>query len=176
MRNLPLYCASVAATATTAGAAGVICNIVGSASVGTAVRVHKITISGVVATTAEMCRFNLFRRTLTTASAGTSAAMVPFTLDSRAPAASATANYWTAVGTVGTGGGLLETRGTLLGLAASATISSGTVDFVAPSFSDPTLPAWTLRGVLESLEVTTVAALANAPTFAVSILFSEDNG
>lgn len=172
MRNIPLYCASVEPTATTAGAAGVICNIIGSASA--TVRVHKITICGTIATTAEQCRFNLFRRTLTNATVGTSAAMTPFSLDSRALAATATAKYWTVVGTVGTGGGLLETRSTLLGLLASATISSGTVDFIAPSLFDPSLAAWTLRGTSQSLEVTMVHALGQVPTFGVSILFSED--
>lgn len=171
MRVRNLFIASIAPTATTAGAAGVILNIVGSAS--GPVFVHKITINGIVAATAEQCRFNLFRRTTAVASGGTPSVITPFNLDSTTGSATATANYFTAVGTVGTGGGLIETRGTLLGLQASATIDGGTVDFVAPSGFDYMLSPWTLRGVLESLEVTTVHALANAPTFGVSILFSE---
>ncbi len=172
MRNRNLYVASVVPTATTAGAAGVICNIVGSAT--KTIRVYRISINGVIATTDEQCRFNLFRRTLTTASAGTSAAMTPFSLDSRAEVATATANYWTAVGTVGTGGGLLDCQGALLGQLADATIPAANIEFLAPNLRDPDLAAYTLRGVLQSLEVTMVHALAQAPTFGISILFSED--
>jgi hypothetical protein len=137
--------------------------------------VHRISINGVIATTAEQCRFNLFRRTLTAASAGTSAAMTPFAMDSRAEAATATANYWTAVGTVGTGGGLLECKGTLLGLLASATVPASNVEFLAPQVYDPDLPYYTLRGILQSLEITMVHALAAAPSLGVAIWFSEDN-
>lgn len=169
--NLPTFVAAVAPTATTAGTAGVIANILGSAS--KTVRVYRISILGTIATTAAECRFNLAKRVTTTASAGTSAAITPIPLDS-ADAATATANFWSVVGTVGTGGGVIETRGALLGLVASATVTPGTVDFSCPQYGTPEAKPWVLRGILQSLEVTQVTAPANTPTFAVSILFSED--
>lgn len=171
MQNRHLYIASVAPTATTSGTDGILCNIIGSAS--TTIRVHKIVVCGSIATTAEFTRLQLHKRTLTTATVGTSAAITPFALDSRSLAATATANYWSVVGTKGTGGGLIEVRGVLLGLVNSATLGT-TLEFNAPNFSDPMLEPWTLRGVLESLEISTVAAVANAPTLSISILFSED--
>ncbi len=167
------YMASTAPTATTSGTDGVVCNIVGSAT--KRVIVHKITLCGVIATTAEQIRFGLYKRTLTIASSGTAAAITPFALDTlNKAAATATANFYSAVGTKGTGGGLVEVQGTLFGLAASATIGTNTVEFISPALLDPNLDPWILRGVAESLEVATLIGVVNAPTISVAILFSED--
>ena len=169
--NNPTFTAAVVPTASTAGTAGVICNIIGSAT--KTVRVYRISILATIATTAAECRFNLFKRTTAVASAGTSAAMTPVALDS-ADTATATANFFSAVGTIGTGGGILETRGALLGLVASATVPPAQVDFYCPQYGTSEAKPWVLRGVLQSLEVTQVTAPANTPTFAVAIYFSED--
>lgn len=165
------FVAAVVPTATTAGAAGVIFNIVGSAT--KTVNVYRIVISGSIATAAQELRFNLFKRVTTNATVGTSAAITPLALDST-DIATATANYWSVVGTVGTGGGILETAGTLLPIAASATIPSGTVVFNCPQISSRELKPWVLRGTGQSLEITQVTAAANVPTFAVACYFTED--
>lgn len=169
--GLATFLASVAPTATTAGTAGVIANIIGSAS--KTIRVYRIFVLGTIATTAAECRLNLAKRVTTNATVGTSAAITPIALDST-DVATATANYWSVVGTVGTGGGVLETRGALLPLVASATLAPGTFAFDCPQLYTGETKPWILRGITQSLEVTQVTAPANVPTFAVSILFSED--
>lgn len=169
--GLASFVAAVAPTATTAGTAGVVFNIIGSAT--KTVNVYRIIIVGTIATTAAEIRFNLAKRVTTNATVGTSAAITPIALDST-DTATATSNFWSVVGTVGTGGGVIETRGTLFGLVASATLPAATIEFNCPQLTSGELKPWVLRGVGQSLEITQVTAPANVPTLAVSCYFTED--
>lgn len=169
--GLATFVAAVAPTATTAGTAGVVFNIIGSAT--KTIRVYRIALVGTVATTAAEIRLNLAKRVTTTATVGTSAAITPIALDS-ANTATATANYWSVVGTVGTGGGVVDTKGALLPVIASATIGAANIIFDCPQIGSNEPSPYILRGVLQSLEITQVTAPANAPSFSVACWFSED--
>jgi len=169
------YVAAVTATASAAGT-GVLFNIKGSAT--KTVRVSRIRINATVATTVIIAAFLLAKRTVAGAG-GTAVVITPVSADSNNTAATATANLFSALATAGTGGGIIDIKSMLVPIVSSTTADAGaaggqTIDFIAPIGLDGRMQPWVLRGVAESLEVSTLATVTNTPTYAISAFFTEE--
>ena len=166
------YVATKVPTSTTAAAAAVvIANLIGSAS--KTVRVHKIIVTGSKATAAENTTVLLAKRTAA-ASGGTSSATTPIPVDSANSAATATSNFWTVVGSAGTGLGFIDQKSMTLPVTAG-TSEPGEVIFEAPVGTSPDAQAYTLRGTGESLEVSFNTTLGHVPVVGVTFIFTEES-
>jgi len=164
------YVAAITATASAAGT-GVFWNLKGSAT--KTVKVYRIRVNATVATAAIIAAFLLAKRTVA-GSGGTPVVITPLGADTNNTAATATSNLYSALATAGTGGGILDIQSALVPLVSSTTLDPHAIDFTAPVGVDGALQPWVLRGVAESLELSTLATMTNTPTFAVSAFFTEE--
>lgn len=161
------YTAGLALRTATAAGTGPFFSMCGSAS--KTIYVHRFRLSGTVATAAAFADLVL-KKTSTATSAGTPAAMTRVPLDSIYPAATATVNYYTALGTAGALVGVVATANYVLPTATS----NIQVPPVVIDLSDETIGPVVLRGTAQCLEANFGTTTTNAPSLLIDVQWVEE--
>lgn len=161
---------TTARTATAAGTAPFF-TICGSAT--KTLRVRKFDLSGTVATAAAHPDITL-DRTSTATSAGTATALTKLARDSNSGASTANAvNYYTVLATTGTTAGVVATGHVVLPITATFAATDVTTNRTW-TFGDQYDEGVVLRGTSQCMQASVGTATANAPSFHVSVEWTEE--
>lgn len=163
------YFGTTAKTATAAGTAPFF-TLCGSAT--KIVRLQTLTISGTVATAAVYGDVVL-KKTSAATSSGTATALTKVPADSNSAAATANAlNFYTVLATAGAAVGVIGTESAVFPITGTVAASNGRVMFDWTYRTESEVP--TLRGVAQCIEASFGTTTTNAPTLAVSGIFTEE--
>jgi hypothetical protein len=164
-QELTYSAGTTAATATAAGT-GVFFSLCGSAS--KTVQVQRLSISGTVATGAKNGDV-IVSRTSAATSGGTATTLTAGPFDSNAAAATAVAKFYTVLATAGTLAAVVDTGELYLPLTGTGTSSTP----LWWRWRDTDSQSPTLRGTAQCLEAKFGTTTTNAPTLAVSVVWTE---
>lgn len=170
-KKVATYSAAQGLTNTAAGT-GVFLSIQGSST--KTVRVHKVIITGTVATAAVYGSVVCNKRLTGATSGGTATTLTPIAHDSASGAPSAVVKYYTALGTAGSGGGMIAAQSDYFPITATVSSESANVLFIAQQDTGAETQDWVLRGTNECLEFAFSATTTNAPTLTVWVTFTEE--
>lgn len=160
--------ATTAKTATAAGTAPFF-GMCGSAT--TTIRVQQLTIGGTVATAAVYGDITL-RKTSAATSGGTATALVKVPHDSAAAAGTATPNFYTVLPTGGTLVGTIGAQSSVFPI--TGTVAAGMAQVIFDWLNRQESEAPVLRGTAQCLEAGFGTTTTNAPTLAVSVIWTEE--
>jgi hypothetical protein len=163
------YAAATTAKTATAAGTGPFMSVCGSAS--KTVRLQSLGLYGTVATAAIYGDIQV-RKTSTATSSGTPVALTVVPLDSTNAAGTATATYYTALATTGTNVGMIDTQGAVFPITGTVAASMAAMFFDWTNRQESQAPV--LRGVAQCAEVSFGTTPANAPTFSVRVVWTEE--
>lgn len=170
-KKVATYSAALGLTNTAAGT-GVFLSIQGSST--KTVRVHKVVITGTVATAAVYGSVVCNKRISSVTSGGTATTLTPIAHDSASGAYSAVVKYYTALGTAGGGGGTIAAQSDYFPITATVSSEPANLLFLPQQDTGAETQDWVLRGTNECLEFAFSATTTNAPTLTVWVTFTEE--
>lgn len=170
-RKVSTYSAALGNTNTAAGT-GVFLSIQGSST--KTIRVHKVLVTGTVATAAVYGSVVCNKRLTGATSGGTATTITPIAHDSVSASPSAVVKYYTALATAGTGGGTIAAQSDFFPITATVGAEPANLLFLPQQDTGAETQDWVLRGTNECLEFAFSATTTNAPTLTVWVTFTEE--